>query len=119
MRFTLLNTMEIYGKNLVQFRSGEVAEFVFVEEEVTRRIYNYLLYFGVDATMEDYFAHNNDTNEFYVTKKLNIPYKQLISFSKKFGKNKDKEEYLHDKSEMTATLLGGPSASSKDWILQF
>ncbi len=144
---------EIYGKNLVPFRGGEMAEFVMTETEVTMRMYNYLLYFGADVTVETCFAHDNDTNEHFVTIKLNVPYKQLVSLSERFSKNKEKEEfirgfvagvydsagavnptvknvnsskkqfleimkkglemygfeYIYDKQEMTATLLGGPS----------
>jgi hypothetical protein len=85
---------EIFGKNLVRFKGGDIAEFVLQEAEVTLRMYNYFLYFGADVTIEDCFAHDKDTNEHYVTKKLNIPYKQLITLSERFSKNREKEEFM-------------------------
>ena len=85
---------EIYGKNLTSFKGGEMAEFVLQEPEVTTRMYNYLLFFGADVTLEDCFARDKSTNEYYITKKLNLPYKQMISLSEKFSKNQEKEEFL-------------------------
>ncbi len=85
---------ETHGKNLVSLKAGEMAEFVFQESDVTLRMYNYLLFFGADVTLEDCFAHDNNTNEHYVAKKLNIPYKQLISLSERFAKDREKEEFV-------------------------
>lgn len=85
---------EIYGKNLISFKGGDIAEFVLQEAAVTKRMYNYLLYFGADATIEDCFARDNDTNEYYITKKLNLPYTEMINLSNKFSKNKDKEDFI-------------------------
>lgn len=85
---------EIYGRNLIDFRCGETADFVLRDQRVTMRVYNYMLYFGLDAEIGNYFAHTKDTNEYYVTYKLSVPYKELITFSKKYQKDKDKEEFI-------------------------
>ena len=81
-------------KNLVGFKGGETASLVLQESDVTSRLYNYLIYLGADATIEYCFAHDNDTNEYYVTPKLSIPYSQLISMAERFSKNRDKEDFL-------------------------
>ncbi len=85
---------EIYGKNLVDFKGGENADFVLREGKVTTRIYNYMLYFGISAEIKDCFAHTKDTNEYYITKKLSVSYKEMIKFSQKQMKNKDNEEFI-------------------------
>ena len=85
---------QINCKNLTRFKGGETASLVLQESGVTARLYNYLLYLGADATLEYCFAHDNDTNEYYVTAKLSIPYTQLISLSERFSKNRDKEDFL-------------------------
>jgi hypothetical protein len=85
---------EIYGRNLTTLKGGELAEFVLQEAKVTMRMYNYLLYFQADAAIEDCFAHDNNTNEYYITKKLSLPYEQVIALSEKFSKNQAKEEFI-------------------------
>ncbi|WP_026497130.1 hypothetical protein [Butyrivibrio sp. WCD3002] len=86
--------IEIYGKNLVGLKGGEMAEFVLCESAVTMRLYNYLLYLGIEASIEPCFAHNNNTNEHFVTAKLNLPYTQMVMLSEKFAKDRDKDEFL-------------------------
>ncbi|SEF50727.1 intein N-terminal splicing region [Butyrivibrio sp. Su6] len=85
---------EIYGRNLIAFHSGEYADFALRNGEVLNRVYNFLLYFGIDVALEDYFAHDSDTNEYFVTKKLRVSYKDMIRFSEKYSKYKDEPEFL-------------------------
>jgi hypothetical protein len=85
---------EIYGRNLIAFHSGEYADFVFRQEDVLNRVYNYFLYFGIDVVLEDFFAHDMDTNEYFPTQKLRVSYKDLIRFSEKYSKYKDEPEFL-------------------------
>jgi hypothetical protein len=115
---------QVYGKKLIGLKGGEMAEFVFCESAVTMRLYNYLLYCGAHVTIEPCFAHNKDTNEYYVTVKLNIPYKQMVVLSEKFAKHKDKDEFLRGfvagvyDSDGTANPLVKNLASSKKQYLE-
>lgn len=87
-------SVEIYGRNLIAFHSGEYADFVFRNEEVLNRVYNFFLYFGIDVVLEDFFAHDSDTNEYFSTQKLRVSYKDMIRFSEKYSKYKDETEFL-------------------------
>ena len=87
-------SVEVYGRNLIPFHSGEYADFVFRQEQVLKRVYNYFLYFGIDVVLEDFFAHDTDTNEYFSTRKLRVSYKDLIKFSEKYSKYKDDVEFL-------------------------
>ena len=85
---------QVYGKNLVDLKCGKNAEFAFMDSRITTRIYNYLLYFDVNVQIINYFAHAKDTNEYYITNKILIPYKELIKFSKECEKYSEESDFL-------------------------
>ena len=87
-------SMEIYGRNLSSLKRGDMADYVLVNTFVANRVYNYLTYFDVDATITDAFAHDKYTNEYFLAKKISVPYKDLLKFSEKFGKHKDEPEFV-------------------------
>lgn len=114
---------EVFGKNLVGFKGGEMAEFVLQNAETTTRMYNYLLYLGADVTLEDCFAHDKVTNEYYVTKKMNISYKDLLALSVKYGKNLEKEEFLrgfvagaYDSDGTANPIVKNVNTSKKEYL---
>ncbi|ADL35018.1 hypothetical protein bpr_I2285 [Butyrivibrio proteoclasticus B316] len=85
--------VEVFGKSLVPLRGGEYADFVSPDIEVTRRVYNYYKYFGVETSLSDFCATNLDTNEIFATKKLKASYKDVLKLSEKYVVNKENEEF--------------------------
>ncbi|MBO5623388.1 MAG: hypothetical protein J5959_17365, partial [Butyrivibrio sp.] len=70
------------------------ADYVLENATVANRVYQYLTYFDVNATISDAFAHDKYTNEYFKTKKVSVPYKDLIKLSEKFKKHKDEPEFV-------------------------
>ncbi len=89
-----LISMEIYARNLSSLKRGEYADYVLENAAVANRVYQYLTYFDVNATISDAFAHDKYTNEYFKTKKVSVPYKDLLKFSEKFKKHKDEPEFV-------------------------
>ncbi|MBE5823816.1 MAG: hypothetical protein E7308_07070 [Butyrivibrio sp.] len=89
-----LISMEVYARNLSSLKRGEYADYVLENAAVANRVYQYLTYFDVNATISDTFAHDKYTNEYFKTKKVSVPYKDLLKFSEKFKKHKDEPEFV-------------------------
>lgn len=89
-----LISMEVYARNLSSLKTGECADYVLENAAVANRVYQYLTYFDVNATISDTFAHDKYTNEYFKTKKVSVPYKDLLKFSEKFKKHKDEPEFV-------------------------
>jgi hypothetical protein len=87
-------SMEIYARNLSSLKIGEYADYVLENAAVANRVYQYLTYFDINATISDAFAHDKYTNEYFKTKKISVPYKELLKFSEKFKKHKDEPEFV-------------------------
>ncbi len=87
-------SIEIYGKNMIHLHSGEYAEYVFQNQNITTRIYNYFTYLGIETSLSDCFVNNMDTNEYFVSKKLSVSYKDLLKFSEKYSKYKNEAEFI-------------------------
>ncbi len=87
-------SMEIYARNLSSLKRGTHADYVLENAFVANRVYQYLTYFDINATISDTFAHDKYTNEYFKAKKISVPYKDLLKFSEKAKKYREEPEFM-------------------------